>query len=380
MLKLAIFVAYAGVFWRFSFGHDSVRISNIFKLSIMLIFVWLFLSILSTMGQANDESTLLAFRYLSYFAVFLFILLLRSDLSYIFYKRYSELLYIVALLSFFSYLLSVFQLTSTNELVTTGGRTYLTSFFNILMQDSKIEFGGVTFYRFQSIFEEPGTFAFLLLPVIYWYKMVSYNRIKFICLILMLLCTLSIGAIFSAIIIYLVYFFINKPLWFLPSFIVLVVMAVFSLILFPEFLDFLAQKFGMGAYEGKHSSFGVRVLEVSFVMDIFTSHVLGVGFSASNIFSTFGNNISVGLFRQILYSGSIGGLAIVSLNICIIAYALRKLAVKNNIAIFVGFTLLTFIFMGLQRSTFIDGFMFVTLFSFTLKLNSPVIVGLTPRI
>ena len=256
-----------------------------------------------------------------------------------------------------------------SELVSSGGRVYLTTFFNVVMSDSKTTLGGVTFYRFQSVFEEPGTFAFLLLPVIYWYKVVAYNRVKFISLILMLSATLSVGAIISAIIIGVIYSFIRKPLKSLPFFIVFFVGVIFSWTLFPDFSDFLSYKFGIGKYEGQHSSFGVRLLEVSYVIEALTSHALGVGFSAYNVFLVFGNNVSVGLFRLVLYSGAIGGGGMIALNVILSIYSLHKLAIKNSLSVFVGVTLLTFIFMGLQRSTFMDGFMFITLFSFLLKLN-----------
>jgi hypothetical protein len=256
-----------------------------------------------------------------------------------------------------------------DELVSSGGRVYLTTFFNIVMSDSKMTLSGFTFYRFQSIFEEPGTFAFLLLPVIYWYKVVEYNRFKFNTLLLMLLSTLSIGAMFSAIIIFIVYYFIKKPLLSIPFFIVFVVSFILSIALFPEFQDFLSYKFGIGKYEGQHSSFGARVLEISYVTETLSSRLFGSGFSAANIFLIFGNNVSVGLFRQVIYSGAIGGVAILSLNLLLSIYSIQQLKNNNNRSVFIGLTLLTFIFMGLQRSTFIDGFMFITLFSFLLKLN-----------
>lgn len=321
------------------------------------------------MVHTNNEMISLAFRYTSYCIVFIFISFLRKDVPYLFYKWYSAILYYITILSFFSYVLSVFNLTSIVELASSGNRVYLTTFFNIVMSDSMTTLGGGTFYRFQSIFEEPGTFAFLILPVIYWYKIVVYSRLKFTILIMVLVSTLSVGAMLTAIIIFLLYYSIKKPLYFIPFFIVCFVGLTFSLTLLPEFSDYLSYKFGIGKYEGQHSSFGSRVLEISYVIEILTSHVLGTGFSAANMFSVFGNKFSVGLFRLVIYSGAIGGGAIIVLNVVLSIYSARQLASKKNISVFVGMTLLTFISMGLQRSTFIDGFMFVTLFAFLLKLN-----------
>lgn len=369
ILKGAVFLGFVGVFYRFSFSVNHVNSNITVQLSMLLFFVWLFFSILSSIVQPNEEMISLAFRYTSYFFVFLLISFLKKDISYLFYRWYCTLLYAIAFLSFFSFILSVFNLTTMDELVSSGGRVYLTTFFNIVMSDSKMTLSGFTFYRFQSIFEEPGTFAFLLLPVIYWYKVVEYNRFKFNTLLLMLLSTLSIGAMFSAIIIFIVYYFIKKPLLSIPFFIVFVVSFILSIALFPEFQDFLSYKFGIGKYEGQHSSFGARVLEISYVTETLSSRLFGSGFSAANIFLIFGNNVSVGLFRQVIYSGAIGGVAILSLNLLLSIYSIQQLKNNNNRSVFIGLTLLTFIFMGLQRSTFIDGFMFITLFSFLLKLN-----------
>jgi hypothetical protein len=370
ILKSAVLLGFVGIFYRFSFSANHVKSNITVQLSLLLIFVWLFFSILSSMVEPNDEMISLSFRYTAYFFVFLLISFLKKDISYLFYKWYCEILYVVAFVSFFSFILSVFNLTTMVELVSSGGRVYLTTFFNIVMSDSKMTLGGFTFYRFQSVFEEPGTFAFLLLPLIYWYKIVVYNRFKFNSLLLMLLSTLSIGAMFSAIIICIVYYFIKKPLLSIPFFIVFVVSFILSIALLPEFQDFLSYKFGIGKYEGQHSSFGARVLEISYVTDTLSSRLFGTGFSATNIFSVFGNNVSVGLFRQVIYSGAIGGVAIVTLNLLLSIYSIKQMKNNNNRSVFIGLTLLTFIFMGLQRSTFIDGFMFITLFAFLLKLNS----------
>ncbi|MEY8198458.1 MAG: hypothetical protein RPS47_04400, partial [Colwellia sp.] len=330
ILKGAVFLGFVGMFYRFSFSMNQVKSNIVVQLSILLIFVWLFFSILSSMVQPNDEMISLAFRYTAYSFVFLLISFLKKDISYLFYKWYCTILYAIAFLSFLSFILSVFNITTMVELVSSGGRVYLTTFFNIVMSDSKVTLGGFTFYRFQSIFEEPGTFAFLLLPVIYWYKIVVYNKFKFISLILMLLSTLSIGAMFSAIIICIVYYFIKKPLHSLPFFIIFFVSFIFSLVLFPEFNDFLSYKFGIGKYEGQHSSFGARVLEVSYVTETLSSRLFGSGFSASNILLVFGNNVSVGLFRQVIYSGAIGGVAIVTLNVVLGIYSIQQLKNKNK--------------------------------------------------
>lgn len=368
-LKSAVFIGFVGLFYRFPFSIKNVNSNITVQLSILLIFIWLFFSILSSMVQPNDEMISLAFRYTAYFFVFLLMSFLKNDVAYLFYKWYCAILYAISFLSFISFILSVLNLTTLVELVSSGPRVYLTSFFNIVMSDSKMSLGGFTFYRFQSVFEEPGTFAFLLLPVIYWYKIVVYNKFKFISLLLMLLSTLSIGAMFSAIIICIIYYFIKKPLNALPFFIVFFISIILALALVPEFSDFLSYKFGIGKYEGQHSSFGARLLEISYVTDTLSSRLLGSGFSASNILSVFGNNVSVGLFRQVIYSGAIGGIAIIALNVVLGVYSIQQLKYRNNISVFIGITLLTLIFMGLQRSTFIDGFLFITLFSLLLKLN-----------
>lgn len=369
ILKVAVFLGFFCIFYRTSFSANHAKSNIAVQFSLLLIFVWLFFSLLSSMVLASVDIISLAFRYTSYFFVFLLISLTQKNMSHLFYKWYCKILYVIASFSFISFILNILNITPMVELVSEGDRVYLSTFFNIVMSDSIITLNGFSFYRFQSIFEEPGTFAFLLLPVIYWYRIVEYNRFKFTSLMLMLLSTLSIGAMFAAIIILIVYSAIKLRLYSIPIAVLPVVTFMLSLALFPEFQDFLSYKFGVGKYEGQHSSFGTRILEISYVIETLSSSILGVGFSAANILSVFGNNVSVGLFRQVIYSGAIGGVAIIALNVFLGLYSIQKMRSTNNRSIFIGFTLLTFIFMGLQRATFIEGFMVTTLFSFLLRFN-----------
>ena len=368
-LKVGVVLGYLCIFYRTSFSASHFKSNIAVQFSLLAIFVWLFFSILSSMVQASVDMISLSFRYTTYLFVFLLISFAKKNMSPLFYKWYCKIFYVIALSSFISFMLNILNITPMVELVSQGERVYFSTFFNIVMSDSVMTLNGSSFYRFQSIFEEPGTFAFLLLPVIYWYRIVEYNRFKFISLMFMLLWTLSIGAMFTAIIILFLYSAIRHRLYSIPIFVSLVVIFILSLGLFPEIHNFLAYKFGVGKFEGQHSSFGVRILEISYVIETLSSRLLGVGFSGANILSVFGNSVSVGLFRQVIYSGAIGGVAIIALNLFLGIYSIQKMKSTNNISIFIGFTLLTFIFMGLQRSTFIDGFMSVTLFSFLLRLN-----------
>jgi hypothetical protein len=369
ILKVGVVLGYFCIFYRTPFSANHFRSNIAVQFSLLLIFVWLIFAILSSMVQASVDMISLSFRYTAYLFVFLLISFSKKDMSHLFYKWYCKIFYVIALSSFISFMLNILNITPMVELVSQGERVYFSTFFNIVMSDSVVTLNGFSFYRFQSIFEEPGTFAFLLLPVIYWYRTVEYNRFKFISLMFMLLWTLSIGAMFTAIITLFLYSAIKHRLYSIPIFVSFVVIFILSLGLFPEFQNFLAYKFGVGKFEGQHSSFGARILEISYVSETLSSRLLGVGFSGANILSVFGNSVSVGLFRQVIYSGAIGGVAIIALNLFLGIYSIKSMRSTNNRSIFIGFTLLTFIFMGLQRSTFIDGFMAVTLFSFLLRFN-----------
>ncbi|MCG6202513.1 hypothetical protein, partial [Psychromonas antarctica] len=259
-----------------------------------------------------------------------------------------------------------FNITNSTELGLIDGRIYHSTFLNVYM--SAVKFNEFTLTRFQSVFYEPGTFAFLLLPVIYWYKIVDYKPFKFATLILMLLFTFSVGAMLTAITASIIYYFIKKPVTSFPYFFILLVAFIFSLSFFPVFLDFLSNKFGLGIYEGTSTSGGTRVQELRYVGEAFES-VIGSGFSGLINVDTFGGNISVGLFQMIIYSGLIGGIALIIFHIILGGYSLQKFASKDNRSIFVGATLFSFISMGLQRATFMDGVLLIILFAFLLKFD-----------
>ncbi|MGL4476286.1 MAG: hypothetical protein ACRCT7_17810 [Shewanella sp.] len=369
LLKIFVFLGFAGIFFRFGFNIHNIKKEFITIPVIILISFWLVFSVLSTFLSVNEESIALTFRFASYFSVLVLISLLRSEVSYLFYKWYCTLMFYIALCSFLSYSLSVFNITQMTELVSSNSRVYFTTFFNIVMSDSKMTFGGLTFYRFQSIFEEPGTFAFLFIPIIYWYKLIDYRKFKLATSICMFLFTLSVGAFFSVLLLVALFYFIKRPFLFFPLAFVAFMFFIFSLNYFPEVSDFLSYKLGVGAYEGQHSSFGVRVLEISYVIETLVSSIFGVGLSPSNIYDSFGSSVSVGLFRLVLFSGAVGGVSILLVNSILFAYSLVMLSNKNNIDIFVGSTMISLLLMGVQRSTFMEGFLFISLFSFLLNIR-----------
>ncbi len=138
ILKIAVFLGFIGIFYRFSFSANNVKSNIVVQLSMLLFFCWWLFSILSSIVHANNEIISLAFRYTSYFIVFIFISFLRKDVSYLFYKWYCTILYFIALLSFFSFILSLFKITPMVELISSGGRVYLTTFLNIVKYQGEI--------------------------------------------------------------------------------------------------------------------------------------------------------------------------------------------------------------------------------------------------
>lgn len=370
ILKLLVFVSFLCFFFIVKIDINFFNRPLTTNIYILLLFVWIFFSLLSSIIYINEDTLSLALRYVAYIFVFFFLTSLKSNLSYVFFKYYSSVFLIVVFISFVSYVLSFVKGFPLTELVVGGGRQYFTTFFNVLIPDAKTNFGGVTFYRFQSIFDEPGTFSFLLLPAMYWYIFIQKNYIKIFFLSICLIFSLSAGALFQIFISYIIYLFIINPTRAVPMLILIALFSVLLIVNFPSLSNFLEYKLGIGAYEGSHSSMGVRMLEIKYVIDSLSGNFFGLGFSSSNIKSTYNSNISVGFFRLIIYSGMIGGIAIIVLFSHLSLYSILCLTKKDNPNFFVGFSLLSLFFMSMQRSTFIDGFMFITLFSFLLTFNN----------
>ncbi|MDE1313009.1 hypothetical protein MEG05_01570 [Vibrio aestuarianus] len=369
IFKAGIMFGFAGMFLHFSCGARLIKYNLIVQCFIFLFFVWLFFGVLSSALNIDDDGRvlLLSLRYTVMLLLFIFISLIEKPVGYLFFRRYSQVMYYISLASLISFALNSFNITSSTELGLVDGRIYQSTFFNVYM--SAVKFGEFTLTRFQSIFYEPGTYAFALLPVIYWYKFVEYKPFKFATLLFMLFLTFSVGAILTIIIVFFVFYFIRNPVRFIPYSLVFTGVFLLSLSIFPLFSDFLANKFGFGIYQGTHTSGGTRVEELRYVGESLTT-TLGSGFAGLLNVETSEGNISVGLFQMVIYTGFFGAMALGVLHAILLSYSFKKLACKGRCSIFIGFTLLSFISMGLQRGTFMDGVLLMIIFSFLVRLGS----------
>jgi len=233
---------------------------------------------------------------------------------------------------------------------------------------SAVKFGDLTLTRFQSVFYEPGTFAFLFLPVVFWYAFIEHNSFKLAFSIVVLLATFSVGAIITTMAIFIIHYFVKKPLKLFPVLLMLAITLVLTLILYPVFVDFLSYKLGYGKYAGTHTSMGARMQELAYVGDALRK-LLGSGFSGLGQVDTSGGNISVGFFQMIIYSGGIGAVAIIILHFILFVYSLFKFQKKDNHSTFIGSVLISFVSMGFQRSTFMDGMLLMVIFAFLCKFD-----------
>jgi len=358
----------AGLSVRFSFGTRTIKRSPIIQAFIFLFFTWLFFSILASMSNINDDGRVLSlsFRYIFIFFIFIFITLLKESIGFIFFKRYSAILLIISFISFISFLLNSLNISSSRELGVIDGRMYHSTFFNVYM--SAVKFGDLTLTRFQSVFYEPGTFAFLFLPVVFWYAFIEHNSFKLAFSIVVLLATFSVGAIITTMAIFIIHYFVKKPLKLFPVLLMLAITLVLTLILYPVFVDFLSYKLGYGKYAGTHTSMGARMQELAYVGDALRK-LLGSGFSGLGQVDTSGGNISVGFFQMIIYSGGIGAVAIIILHFILFVYSLFKFQKKDNHSTFIGSVLISFVSMGFQRSTFMDGMLLMVIFAFLCKFD-----------
>ncbi|WP_219906057.1 hypothetical protein, partial [Photobacterium leiognathi] len=305
------------------------------------------------------------FKYFTYLIFLSFLIFSNPKIIYSLYEKYSNLLFYITIFSFFSYVLNFLNITSSTLLISSGNREYFSSFFNILMSDSKVSYMGYQIYRFQSIFEEPGTYSFLLLPVIFWYQYVDIKRFRFYLLVAALIFTMSIGSILVLALVYVLISLLNRKSYKYLTYIVAISIALFLIIYSNDFLsDYIANKFGFGAYANTHTSLGVREKEVFYLLNLLKDQFLGVGFSTAGLgVISGGAYISIGLFRLFCYSGFFGMIFLVCLFAYLITYSIYLFNKRDNIIKFSAAVLFSMLAMSLQRSSFIDGYMFVLLFA-----------------
>jgi hypothetical protein len=236
-------------------------------------------------------------------------------------------------------------------------------------------------FRMQGFCEEPGTFALSLMPALFWLLIVEKAFVRAIIVSIGMLWTYSLGA-FLGVILLAVLLAMVRPVRNGVVFFLLGLSVIFFLLFFhTTILSTLVESdiFTLGEvyrkyseqgevyrkyiewsknfigerFTGEKSSFGVRVKGSLIALQYLKNHLLGTG-TALGI-STVNFSIANGFAIAVLESGLFGGLFYCFLFLLIAWLSLLTIfrpsdyLIESNMRIAVGLTVLTCLFMGLQR-------------------------------
>lgn len=199
-----------------------------------------------------------------------------------------------------------------------NGREYLNYIFGLALS-----VGGNIFHlkRALSFYDEPGTFAMMLLPAFFWFAIADFSYIKLAIIFLGLLLTFSVGGWLTLILSLILIFFIlgsqknslqQRRLLIKTTVIypILLLSLVAIYLIGSEFLtlDYL-QIYGYNKFivaQGTNSSGATRLSELSFLLsDFIFNHPLGLG-ANPNLIKEINYGISLEIVYNILESGILG--------------------------------------------------------------------------
>lgn len=243
---------------------------------------------------------------------------------------------------------NILEPVATLQLPTISARdTGLREFYWLGLTWGSIPFpGGVTISRLQSFSDEPGTFAFALLPAIAW----AVYRCRRLCSIVMsvaLLLTWSVGAIAAGA--GLLFFYLLKQRARTSFLIVMaagaiVAVAFYQTPLMEVLVTYLDTKFGGGA----NTSVSHRVLDIMVLFDKMESNPWGFGAGAmSNVIKV---SLAIGWLRALAETGVTGFVAYTLSFALLIATAFRAALDGKGESSTLGAIVLVLAFAAFQRS------------------------------
>jgi hypothetical protein len=253
-------------------------------------------------------------------------------------------------------------------------------------------------YRIQGLSEEPGTFAFTLLPAFYWFLIVqkSYVRLSVLMLGLILSSSMGVLLLLLALLPILTWKYIKEK-FIIAFYLMTICSMIFIMILSnncshnninkKEDISILKSGLGSGAtedyienfnnkdkikkekiidnlkenikystgttLEGKIQSFNDRKIGVILVFNYFKDNILGTG--AALGMGTIKNSISVGYFVAFLEAGVVGGILYLTLFLILgwlslrIIITLKDDSFEAQVAIVTALSVVSIIVMGAQR-------------------------------
>lgn len=346
------------------------RVNSLSFIMPALIFIYFIIVYASTIGvgfYAWSELLKSIMGLIFIYIIFFYF----DDLTFDKFPRlYSLFIYYSSLLAILSLLMLIYS--GIKPLYTFHGvdRSYENYFgtWIIVMGDyypTVLDFNNFKIFRLQAWYEEPGTYAFLIIPAsIYFF--LNGNIIKCSVLILALFLTFSVGAWVAAILIYTFHLGLKRFLG-----LIIILFSIYFLASFTPLWDgvikiqdgiirYVQIKFALNDFSSDGHSYKYRLDLVSAINLYFsTTPVLGTGLSYSEYFENIGMN-SRSIFTRLVAGGIMGSFVLISIYVYFIFITfitIRQNRSKDNI-LYSTF-LLTFIFMGFQRASFLDGYMYL---------------------
>jgi O-antigen ligase len=212
-------------------------------------------------------------------------------------------------------------------------------------------------YRLQSFVGEPGSFALVLAPAFYWFLFLDKKIIKIAIIAVGLIGTFSAGIALCFLFLFILITLRRKRYFHYLVLTLLILLTAAPLLFYtvpsinrnawvPEYL--------LSKFVGPASSFGARILEIQKTSEYLATDPLGTGAGVG--MSTVRYPISNGYVKAFLEAGYLGGIVYSLLFFCmgLLAYRMVRLArknksTKNSLAMVLGLSVITVLFMGLQR-------------------------------
>ncbi len=339
------------------------RLTPLHYLILVLWALYLYFFLFASLRSEYPSALGFFFNFFIKVAFFVVLLMyLEYNLIYKTFKIYAELMLVCTILALIVVVGVAFGLMHPIYLLKTTiatGTTFTVKYY----LGAVYEYAPVTapfpLYRLQSFAGEPGSYAMVVAPALYWFLFVDKNRVKAGTIIAGIIGSFSVGiAICFLLLIILVTF--QKKIYFQRMALAFLLLMVTSPLLFyvvssisPDtwVSRYLLSKFITG---GEASSFGSRVVEIEKTVVYLGDHSIGSGAGVGMTAVKF--PISNGYVKAFLEAGYLGGVfyVLLFLAMAVLAYRVIKLSGKSNLypnvlGFVLGLSALTVMFMGLQR-------------------------------
>ncbi len=285
---------------------------------------------------------------------------------------YSNFLLLLAILAIILFIKVNFTTNAYpfNEFIHSNGRSY-----NNYLIGLTLKIGGYAgfFKRAMSFYDEPGTFAMMLLPGIFWFAVGnrSYWKLGILCVALFM--SFSFGGWFTLILVLPFLYQLSRSTKKIKKTLKnIIVFSIASVTIFSVYLLSYLESQGINTFalyflgkmyseqSDQNTSGGVRVQELITILgDFLFKNPLGLG-ASSNLFQKVDTTISVEAFYNIIESGVLGliGYLILFGSLgCMMWTIYKKKKPKNQTLLALSASVLSLMIMSLQRA---DMFSFPT--------------------